>query len=330
MEEKDVKNENNNKDELLKGENVKKEDNNKEETVKKEKKSSYFKKKEVWFSGIVGLVIGAGLVFLLIFLGLPEFGYETVVKFKGGRITQQTLFKELEKDRSIMVDLALDKTNQAILDREYKLTDKDHEKINKQVEHILDSYRVSDLSEEDMINNIGFNSKEEFVKQLEFSYKLNLYFVDYCKTLIPEDKIKSFYDEKVKIGEINTKHMLVQLPKDEDALKLANEIIAKLNNGEDFDSVADEYKDKVLFQKDIDIDSFNSDTMAEEYVNASKELEKGSFTKSPVKTSFGYHIIYVVDKKDVPSFEEAEGDIVKKLAEELSRKRSIYMVKSYT
>ena len=113
--------------------------------------------------------------------------------------------------------------------------------------------------------------------------------------------------------------MLVQVSDDmtdANALKLANEIVAKLKEGTSFDDVAAEYKDKII-SEDVDFDSFNSSTLAAEYVNASKALEKDTYTQTPVKTSFGYHIIYCVNKEDKPSFEQAEKDIVEVLAQDL-------------
>lgn len=38
--------------------------------------------------------------------------------------------------------------------------------------------------------------------------------------------------------------------------------------------------------------------MVEEFANAVKELEKGKYTKKPVKTKYGYHIILKVDQKE--------------------------------
>ena len=32
------------------------------------------------------------------------------------------------------------------------------------------------------------------------------------------------------------------------------------------------------------------------YLEALKTLEKGKYTETPVKTSYGYHVIYCVDK----------------------------------
>ena len=154
---------------------------------------------------------------------------------------------------------------------------------------------------------------------MEFDYKRNLACIDYFKTLIPAEDIENYYNENITFGEINTKHILVQVAdgvKEKDALAKANEIIAKLNEGTSFDDVALEYADTVI-SEEVDFDSITAKTLATEYVEASKNLEKDTYTVEPVKTSFGYHIIYCVNKADKPSLEESTNDIVEVLSADL-------------
>lgn len=77
---------------------------------------------------------------------------------------------------------------------------------------------------------------------------------------------------------------------DEEAQKLANEIIAKLDGGADFDSLIEEYNEDPGMSKGK-FYLFGDGEMVEEFENASKELAIGEYTKAPVKTSYGYHII---------------------------------------
>lgn len=285
----------------------------------KEKKKVFtvFKKKEVWISGIIGLILGAAILYLLMTLGIPGLGNETVAKFKGGKISENTLYKDMKEHYPIVY--VLESIDEEILTKKYELTDEQEEEIKEEVESILKMYSLYGYTEEAFLEESGFTSKDDFINYLELDYRRNLYCIDYFKTLIPSEDIENFYNENIEFGEINTKHMLVQTSEDlkeKDALKLANEIVAKLNEGKNFDDVANEYKDKII-SENVDFDNFNSDSLAEEYVNASKKLEKDTYTKEPVKTSFGYHIIYCINKADKPSLEEAESDIVEILSEDL-------------
>lgn len=315
----------------MKGKELKQEENNnKAETVKKEKKKcSFLKKKEIWISGAIGLILGAALICLLSILGVPGLRNATIAKFKGGKITESTLYKEMKK--YYPVSYVLESIDDTILKEIYELTDEQKQEIEDEANSILDMYELYyGYTEEAFLEENGFKSKDEFINYLQLDYRRNLYCIDYFKTLIPAEDIENYYNENIEFGEINTKHMLVQVSDevtDDEALKLANEIISKLNEGTSFDDVAAEYEDKIV-SENVDFNNFNSDSLAEEYVDASKELDKDTYTKTPVKTDFGYHIIYCINKADKPSLEEAENDIVEILSEDLETEDSYIRYKA--
>ena len=81
---------------------------------------------------------------------------------------------------------------------------------------------------------------------------------------------------------------------DEEAKKIAEEVIAKLDAGADFDDLIEEYNEDPGISKGK-FYVFGTGEMVPEFEEASKNLEIGSYTKEPVKTDYGYHII----KRDV-------------------------------
>ena len=91
-----------------------------EENVIKEEKKSVFAKKEVWISGVIGLLLGAIIMFLLYITGVPKFGNETIATVKGGSVKKNDLYNEMKKAYS--VNYALDVVDSAILKNKYKLT----------------------------------------------------------------------------------------------------------------------------------------------------------------------------------------------------------------
>ena len=284
-----------------------------EDKVIEEGKKSIFSKKEVWISGVVGLVLGAAIVVGLYFVGIPEFGNETIATVKGGTIKKNQLYDEMKKAYS--VNYALDLVDKEILKNKYKLSDDQKKEVEEQADYYLTTYQTYyGYTEEQFLSENGFSTKDEFIEYLTLNYKRDLYYVDYLKTIIEQDKIQSYYDENV-YGEIDTKHILVSITDDvtdEQAKATAQEIIAKLDSGKTFDEVAEEYKDKATYE-DLGYNGFNS-SLVSEYVEASKALENGTYSKEPVKTDFGYHVIYKVDQKEKPTLEEATNDIVKALA----------------
>lgn len=289
-----------------------------EENVIKEEKKSVFAKKEVWISGVIGLLLGAIIMFLLYIAGVPKFGNETIATVKGGSVKKNDLYNEMKKSDAI--NHALNVFDDVILKNKYKLTSDQEKEIQDQADYYISTYQTYGYTEEEFLKGYGFESKEDFINDLTLSYKRDLYYVDYLKTKIDQDEIQKYYDENV-YGEINTKHILVETSDevtDEQAKAKAKEIIAKLDSGKLFDEVAEEYGDAVIYE-DLGYNGFDSG-LATEYVEASKALENGTYSKEPVKTDFGYHVIYKVDQKDKPSLEEATNSIVKILGKKLESK----------
>jgi parvulin-like peptidyl-prolyl isomerase len=64
-----------------------------------------------------------------------------------------------------------------------------------------------------------------------------------------------------------------------------------------------------------ELDWFVQEQMVPEFSDAAFALKEGSITKEPVKTQFGYHVIYLEKKKEkgVIPFEKVKADIVKAL-----------------
>ena len=56
--------------------------------------------------------------------------------------------------------------------------------------------------------------------------------------------------------------------------------------------------------------------MVEEFDAAAFKLEKGKYTTSPIKTTYGYHIIYKLDEKEKPKLKDVKNTIIEKLVKE--------------
>ncbi len=94
---------------------------------------------------------------------------------------------------------------------------------------------------------------------------------------------------------------------EEEALKLAQEIKAKLDAGADFAELAKEYsEDPGSKDQGGDLGWFTHGSMVPEFEKAAFSLEPGQIS-DPVKTTFGYHIIQVLERD--PNHPRAEADI---------------------
>lgn len=132
---------------------------------------------------------------------------------------------------------------------------------------------------------------------------------------------KAYYDEhqdQFAVGErVKASHILVKTEEE------AKEIIKELNDGADFAQLAKEKSLDGSKQNGGDLGYFTREQMVEEFSDAAFSQEVGTYSKEPVKSEFGYHIIYVTDKKPAGTmeFSEVEQSIKSQLTnQEFSKK----------
>src|SRR5690606_18909623 len=117
-------------------------------------------------------------------------------------------------------------------------------------------------------------------------------------------------------NEVRARHILVS---DE---KTAKDIIAKLNKGEDFGKLAEQYSTDTTKANGGDLGYFPKGVMIKEFDAAVFGMKKGEVSKAPVKTQFGYHVIKVEDvrPRQKPEFEQVKDRVRAQLSEEQLRK----------
>lgn len=128
-----------------------------------------------------------------------------------------------------------------------------------------------------------------------------------------EDANEYFEDNKAQIVVLNASHILVATEVE------AENVLERLNNGEDFATVATlESLDSVSAAKGGELGEFTKGQMISEFEDAAFALEEGQ-TSGLVKSEVGYHIIHINERKD--TFDELKDDIIEVL------KENEYMVK---
>jgi peptidyl-prolyl cis-trans isomerase C len=132
-----------------------------------------------------------------------------------------------------------------------------------------------------------------------------------------EDQLKARYQTfaKDKAGreEVHAQHILV---KTEDEAK---SVIAELDKGADFGELAKKYSTDPSASSGGDLGYFGHDDMVKAFTDAAFALSPGRYSKTPVKTEFGWHVIKVEDRRagKPPSFEEAREQLSRDLAHEI-------------
>jgi peptidyl-prolyl cis-trans isomerase C len=132
-----------------------------------------------------------------------------------------------------------------------------------------------------------------------------------------EGELKARYEtlakDKAVQEEVHAQHILV---KTEDEAK---SVIAELDKGADFGELAKKYSTDSSASSGGDLGYFGHDDMVKEFADAAFALPKGQYSKTPVKTKFGWHVIKVEDRRagKPPSFEEAREQLSRDLAHEI-------------
>jgi len=298
-----------------------KKNTNKKEYDKLFKFYDFIDKYRLAIYGVIGGVLATVLVVILIWpdrIAKLENGLEPVASIDGLTVTAEDLYEDMKEIYS--VNNLLDIIDNKILEEKYPETDEMNTELNDQAEKYYNMYnQYYGYSKEEFLTKNGFGSERAFIEYLRLQYRRTQYTDDYIKEQITDKEIEKYYEDKV-YGDINTKHILVKVSSSatdeekKEAENLAKEIITKLNEGKSFDEVKDEYKDKITYEE-LGYKAYNA-SLESAYMEAMQKLENNSYTKEPVQTSYGYHVIYRIDQKEKPALEDVKEEIITSLVSE--------------
>jgi peptidyl-prolyl cis-trans isomerase SurA len=128
-------------------------------------------------------------------------------------------------------------------------------------------------------------------------------------------------DKREAQGEVQVAHIMVKLPKpysaedSTNATDKINEIHSKLLAGDSFRELAQKYSDDQGSARNEGVlPWFGTGRMVPEFEKASFELKNKGDISKPFQTSYGFHIVRLVDKRGLPSFEEKQADLKTQIA----------------
>ena len=244
-------------------------------------------------------------------------GKEVAIKINGENITADDLYDELrEKYAKYQI---IDDIDKKIFNVIYK-GDKDiEEQVKNQYENYEAQYSQNGQSFDEVLENYGYKNAEEFKSELRLNFQRAKAVEDYIKDNISDKEIQKYYDENYA-GDISAKHILISVSdevSEEEALKKAKDLIKELNDGADFDTLAKENSnDPGSKDKGGDLGYFGKGQMVQEFEDAAYALKVNEYTKEPVKTSYGYHIILKTGEKEKKSLKKAKAEIIEKLIDQ--------------
>ena len=167
---------------------------------------------------------------------------------------------------------------------------KDKVSFDEFYNNILDFLIEGEIIYQAAISDKITESKEYIIQLSEVQKELarKIYLDKKARAAINNEAVKKLYDDYKSTfkgeKEVKAKHILV------DNEAKAKEVIKKLNSEGQFDKLAKEYS-----KEPADLGYFTKEMMVPEFAEAAFGLKKGQFTKTPVKTQFGYHVILVED-----------------------------------
>ena len=132
---------------------------------------------------------------------------------------------------------------------------------------------------------------------------------------ISEAQLKAEYEViKTNLGttEYKARHILVA---DEEEAK---SIIAKLDKGEKFSELAKVSKDPGSKDKGGELGWSSPNSYVKPFGEALTKLKKNEYTKTPVKSDFGYHVIMLEDSRPAnpPPFEQVKQQMQQRAAQQ--------------
>ena len=158
----------------------------------------------------------------------------------------------------------------------------------------------------------GLDETEDFRSRLEFMRQRalhNAYFHTEVLDKITDEDVRARYDKEIAAtspeNEVRARHILLASEEE------AKAVIAELDNGADFDTLAKEKSTGPSGPNGGDLGYFARGSMVPEFEEAAFALEVGKYTEEPVQTQFGWHVIKVEDKRAAqpPAFAQVEGQI---------------------
>lgn len=203
----------------------------------------------------------------------------------------------------------------------------DEELSNMTISRLIASAIVADIAEEwdlkvtkadredrlqTLIGNLGSEEAVEEEVMNNYGWPLDKYMDRVVDPLILEEKVQDHFNTSEEIGgeellvkEVNARHILIRVEDDQEedlAKQTAADLIERINNGEDFAALAEEFGSDGTAEVGGDLGWFGRGVMVPEFEAAAFALEPGQLSEEPVQTAFGYHVIKVEEVRESKDF----------------------------
>lgn len=255
-------------------------------------------------------------------------GKEVVASVKGKKVSAESLYDKL-KSQGGMTAL-INMIDEFIANKEVETDEDAKTYAESQIESYKSSYKSYGQDFNDALKSAGYKDEEALKEALIIEYKKKMITENYVKEQITDAEIENYYETKI-FGDIEAKHILISVNTDDKATdeekaeaekkakEKAEKIIKKLDKGEKFDDLAKENSDdKGTASKGGKL-TVTYGEVVDEFWDACTKLKDKTYTKEPVKSEYGYHIIYRESQKDKPKLNAVKDNIIDKIVEEKTK-----------
>lgn len=267
-----------------------------------------------------------------------ESGENAIVTFKEGGISAQELYETLKETYG--AEKLTDLIDSHLLNELYEETDEEKNYVKQSLSSAKAAAKEMNADFDLYVNYYyGVANEEAFKNYIALNYKRSLWIEDYGQESVTDKQIKEYYEDYI-VGDMTVSHIQINSNATSDmseedkekeenkAYEEAKDIIEKLKKGEDFSALAKKYSDdEATSSNGGSLGKINDDNGITEIVDAAKKLKVGSYSTSPVKTSYGYHIIYKSAEDKKPELnDETKTKIRAVVGKEISSEPSFYLI----
>ena len=164
----------------------------------------------------------------------------------------------------------------------------------------------------------GLDKKPEVIKAMQHAANMqleNAYVQEHVAPAVTATQVQAAYnrDYAGKPGpeQVEARHILVKTKAE------AEKIIDELNHGANFAKLADKDSIDPGAKNGGQLGWFSKDEMVPAFADAAFALKPGEYTKTPVQTQFGWHVILCEGKRQgpTPKLSDVEDQIKQQLAD---------------
>ena len=245
----------------------------------------------------------------LMCLSLAACGNKTVATTNGGKISQTQFYNKMKNTtngKQVLQQMILDK----ILEKDYG-SDVKNSQINAEINQYKEEYgsQFNMLLEQEGMTSSQLKQNMRSKLLLREAVKHN---TDFTNSMLKK-QFKSF-EPKVSVDQI-----LVG------SKSQAETIESKLKSGDSFKSLAKKYsKDTATKDSGGRLTPFdNTAKLSKAFKKATFSLNNGQYTKTPVKTKYGYQIIKMVDKPTKGTYKDHTNDLENQITDKKMNDASV-------